>query len=134
MLPASTIYLPFSQNATMNKCKWRCWWGTTRWKNSIKYFFDESFSVKSLQEKAIEFSPNLSNQNFALLHLFKSSAIFRNERMHECNTKKGEMIGIGGRHQKRIKWIMFFFLDIIHLQSAHQQLKQIINLLIKDFC
>ena len=91
-------------------------------KNSIKFFFDESFSVKSLQEKAIEFSPNLSNQNFALLHLFKSSAIFRNERMHECNAKKGKMIGIGGRHQKRIKKIMDFQTHI--LQSLENGLKR----------
>ena len=29
-----------------------------------KFFFDGSFSLKSLQNKAIEFSPNLSNQKW----------------------------------------------------------------------
>ena len=35
-----------------------------RWWNLTKFFFDVSFSFLSLQNKAIEFSPNLSNQKW----------------------------------------------------------------------
>ena len=134
MLPASTIYLPFSQNATMNKCKWRCWWGTTRWKKLDKIFlwwkflreksagkgnwiFSKPFEPKFCAAASFQIERNIQEWTNAWMQ--------RKERKDDWNREAAP---------KKNKVNYVFFLDIIHLQSAHQQLKQIINLLIKDFC